>query len=107
MKKVSLICAMLFATSLSAVAQDQPKLSETEQLKIQILNLQFALKAEQDKTAQLTVVYGQCQTTLLKDGSALQSAAQTLQDEISKNHEGFSFDIQTGQFTKKAPVEKK
>lgn len=106
--KILSTLALALALSTAAFAQ-QPTLTETEQLKIQILNLQYALKAEQEKSASLTVVYGQCTTTLLKDGSELQKATTQLQDEINKNHEGFSFDITTGKFEPKAPkpVEKK
>jgi hypothetical protein len=91
----------------SPVLAQNPQLSETEQLKIQILNLQYALKAEQTKLATLTTLYGQCQSTLLKDSSELDKATSDLQQKINDQHEGFRFDIRTGQFTKKEPVEKK
>lgn len=108
MKIKHTIMAIGFAlvTATAGFAQ-QPTLTEIEQLKIQVLNLQYAMKAEQEKTANLTFVYGQCQTALLKDTSALQEATTQLQTEINKNHPEFDFDITTGKFTPKVPVEKK
>ena len=106
--------AFIFAALLSVgvFAQDVPKLSETELLQIQILNLQLALQEEKQKTANLTVGYGQCHVALTKDISTIQRSAAKLQQEITKNHEGFSFNIETGKFTpkvepKEEPAEKK
>lgn len=106
MKKTILTVGMAVFLATTSVAQT-PTLSEVEQLKIQVLNLQYALKAEQEKSANLTVVYGQCQSTLLKDTSGLEKTTKDLQNEITKNHEGFDFDITTGKFSKKESVEKK
>lgn len=117
MKKITPIFALLVSLAVPSFAQNstltgtppnEPQLTEVEKLEIQILNLQYMLKAESDKTAQLTIAYGTCQATLLKDNSGLTSAAQALQEKINKNHPDSNFDITTGKFTpKEKPVEKK
>lgn len=100
MKTLFTVIFTLILTS-SVFAQDKPTLSETEQLKIQVLSLQYALRAEQSKSAELTTVYGQCQATLVKNSSDLEKLTSDLQAEIEKNHPDFTFDIRTGEFKKK------
>lgn len=106
MKKLvyAVITAVVLATPLYA---QSGKLTEVEQLKIQILNLQIQLRDEQANAAKWIANYGQCQVSLLGNQSALVNATQGLQTEINKNHPEFDFNIRTGEFKPKKPVEKK
>jgi hypothetical protein len=104
LKQILIALVIALSISTGAIAQSTPSLTETEKLKIQIVNLQIALKAEQQKSASLTIAYGTCQSTLLQDGSGLETTVSDLELEINKNHPNFSFNILTGKFT---PVEKK
>ena len=99
---------VLFAISVSA--QDKPQLSEVEQLKIQIANLQIELRNEQMNASKWIRSYGECQVQLLTNTQPVVSMLQTLDGEIEKNHPGFDFDLKTGVFTPskvEKPVEKK
>lgn len=97
---------LILITGAAAFGQDVPKLSEVESLKIQVLNLQIQLRQAQSQMAELTQAFGECRVSLLKDNAVVQRTIRVLQDEINKNHEGFNFNIETGQFTPKAkPIE--
>src|SRR5687768_4142785 len=108
-KLLAIILAGLMLTGIAyAQSPVEPKLTEVETLKIQILNLQYELRTEQLKSAQLTVSAATCQATLLKDPAPLSKIVREVEAEIEKSHEGFDFDITTGKFSpKEKPVEKK
>lgn len=102
----TLILLLVLLSPLSAFAQEKlvetPKLTEVESLKIQIANLQYSLRAEKENSAKWIQEYGQCQISLLKDYDTLNASTIKLQDEITQNHPGFTFDIQKGTFTPKS-----
>ena len=90
-------------------ARDQ-QLTEVEQLKIQIANLQIELKNEQSNSAKWIQSYGQCQVSLLSNNQPIVNMLRSLEADIEKNHVGFDFDIKTGEFRvlkPTPPVEKK
>jgi hypothetical protein len=83
-------------------AQNPPALTEVEQLKIQIANLQIQLRNEQTNAAKWLTSYGTCQTQLLENTQPLAQMLTTLESEIEKNHIGYDFDLKTGEFKPKA-----
>lgn len=104
---MKIVFTLLLLVGLSQASAQQPiSLTSEEKLKIQILNLQYTLRAEQEKNAQLTISYGVCQAQLLKDSSQLSAEEVKLQKEIENNHPDYSFNIRTGEFKKKENPQK-
>ncbi len=109
----SLVLAVtVFVTSIvwtvPGFAQEQKSiLTEVEQLKIQIANLQIELRNQQSESAKWISNYGQCQTKLLSDPAPVNAMLSALEQGIEKNHVGYDFDLKTGNFTQLKPAEKK
>jgi len=111
MRQFALIALFALTLATPAFAQaESPKLTEVEQLKIQIANLQIALRDEQTNSAKWIQSYGTCQVALLGNTSGISDMLFKLEQGIEKNHEGFDFDLKSGTFKPKKveePVEKK
>jgi hypothetical protein len=104
---VGTIAAVLLSGTIAFSQEGPPKLNDVEKLKIQVMNLQIALQDAQENGAKLAQSYGECKAQMLGNRQGLTSAVQNLKIEIEKNHPGFDFDITTGTFKEKKPVEKK
>jgi regulator of replication initiation timing len=104
--KLLLSLALVLFLSAPVFAQE-PKTTEVEQLRMQILNLQYALQAAKENAAEWIGEYGKCQLELHKNYSNLNNATMALQSEINKRNPDFDFDISTGKFTPKKKPEKK
>lgn len=94
------LIALLMTVSAFAQEPATPKLSPELELKRQVLALTVQLKAERDKTAQLTVAYGQCSTEVNKSPSVDQLFS-AFQSEVESANPDYTYDVEKGVFTPK------
>lgn len=98
MKRLTTVMVITMTTLAPAYAQ-QPALTDIDQMRIEIVNLKFALAAKDKEWSVCIAEKGPLQDQA--NQRFLQQEVKTMVSAIEAAHPGFTFDPQSGQFAKK------